>query len=160
MAKRALEESQPTIEETDDEDDEVTKDMMRRLESASNELLQRAPKRAREEVMTPNDDGWNFYRISQKYNNDYDTFSEALVVAKSEDDARKMHPLGVNNRESSEVERMEKWAMKREGLMPDWYSPDHEDWVRPAFVQVQLISSFDGEAELHNSVIISSFHAG
>ncbi len=38
------------------------------------------------------------YLISQNENNDYDTYDSAVVVASSEDEARKIHPDGENGR--------------------------------------------------------------
>lgn len=37
----------------------------------------------------------NIYRISQNVNVDYDTYDSAIVVAKDEDEARKIHPDGL-----------------------------------------------------------------
>jgi len=39
----------------------------------------------------------NLYLISQSVNNNYDTYDSAVVAAKSEDDARSMHPSGCTN---------------------------------------------------------------
>lgn len=36
----------------------------------------------------------NLYLISQKENNDWDTYDSAVVVAESEDQARHVHPRG------------------------------------------------------------------
>ena len=110
---------------------------------------------------------WKVFRIFQRDNDDYDTYDDAIVVAKSEGDARMIHPSGKPNEDtSSEVERMERWLRRVEinsrfsdplGPLPGWYSPEWEDWVRPAFVNVEFVSSFDGDPKFHNSVIVSSY---
>jgi hypothetical protein len=110
---------------------------------------------------------WKVFRISQRNNNGYDTYDSAIVVAESEGDARMIHPGGGPNADkTSEVHRMERWLSLAEGYyrklgpMPGWYSPENEDWVRPAFVEVEFISSYDGDSKYHNSTITSSFNAG
>ena len=110
---------------------------------------------------------WKLFRISQRNNGGYDTYDSAIVVAESEGDARMIHPRGgLNNDTITEMQRMERWVHHAEGHylklgpMPGWYSPENDDWVRPAFVKVEFISSYDGDPKYHNSVITSSFNAG
>jgi hypothetical protein len=110
---------------------------------------------------------WKVFRISQRNNNGYDTYDSAIVVAESEGDARMIHPGGWSNADTtSEVDRMEGWVghaeghYKKLGPMPGWYSPENTDWVRPAFVEVEFISSYDGDPKYHNYTLTSSFNAG
>ena len=78
------------------------------------------------------------YHISQSVNNDYDTFSDAIVCAASEEEARNIHPG---------------W-----GTDP-WREDTYGTWCKsPDQVKVEYI----GEAASHlvKGVICSSFHAG
>jgi hypothetical protein len=77
----------------------------------------------------------NLYLISQRVNNGYDTYSDAVVAAKSEEEAKLIHPSG------------------REG--EERY---HEDWAGPEHVQVQLLGR--AVAGTVQGVICASFHAG
>lgn len=75
------------------------------------------------------------YFISQEENVGYDTYSDAVVAALNEEDARKTHPNG-------EV----------------WES-DHWTWCKsPKQVKVRLIG--DAIEGTKAGVICSSFHAG
>lgn len=47
--------------------------------------------------------------ISQDANDDYDTFDSAVVVAETEDAARKIHPYGRENTEA-DGQRFSCWA--------------------------------------------------
>lgn len=78
------------------------------------------------------------YHISQSVNNDYDTFSDAVVCAASEEDARNTHPG---------------W-----GEDP-WKEDRYGTWCKsPDEVTVKYI----GEAAegIEKGIICSSFHAG
>jgi hypothetical protein len=78
------------------------------------------------------------YHISQNQNNDYDTFSDLVVAAESEEEARNIHPS--------------QWRENPWAYFDAWCkSPDQ--------VKVEYI----GEAANHikkGSIICSSFHAG
>lgn len=77
----------------------------------------------------------NIYKIYQTENSNYDTYDSAIVAAKTENDARTIHPDGANG-------------------------PLEEDsWVdNPRFVHVKYL----GKAEdgTKRGVILSSFNAG
>lgn len=77
------------------------------------------------------------YKISQNINKDYDTYSDAVVCAKNEEEARLIHPSGEN------------W----DGIENRW-----SDWTDAENVKVEYI----GEASevLLKGVICASFHAG
>jgi len=82
------------------------------------------------------------YKISQDVNNNYDTYSDAIVAAESHDEAQMIHPSG------------EKWDN-------EWWTKDEtfSCWAkRLDQVKVELI----GIAANHitKGVICASFHAG
>jgi len=146
----------------------------RRKEENEKELQDHKDEKAREAMLVkrnaalkkPEEPKWKVFSISQSSNNDHDTYGAAIVVAQSEGDARMIHPCdGPNEDTASEVHRMEKWVKKAEshyknlGPMPGWYSPGNA-WVRPAFVEVEFISSYDGDPMHHNSVLAAVFRSG
>jgi hypothetical protein len=76
----------------------------------------------------------NLYHISQRVNNDYDTWSDAIVAAWTVEEARVMHPDGSVNDE------------------------DHPSgWAKPSDVEVQFIGV--GEPNIEG-VVCASYHAG
>lgn len=79
----------------------------------------------------------NIYLISQDINSEYDTYSDAVVVAYSEDAARQTHPSGRG------------WPSRRSS---------HNEWCEPKDVKVELIGV--AAAGVDEGVICSSYHAG
>ena len=79
------------------------------------------------------------YLISQRDNNDYDTFSAVVVCAPDEETARQMHP--------SSGEKITDW----EAANDVWCSS-------PELVKVKRIGI--AEETLKTGAICSSFHAG
>ena len=80
------------------------------------------------------------YHLSQNVNNEYDTFSDMVVCAESEDEARLIHPSHW---------RADPWKEDR----------PYSTWCKtPDQVTVKYL----GEAaeSLEKGVICSSFHAG
>lgn len=77
----------------------------------------------------------NLYLISQDVNDGWDTYDSAVVAAKSEQEARSIHPSG---RESS----------------PTW----DQTWTSPTNVKVELIGKAVPGTKA--GVICSSFNAG
>ena len=92
----------------------------------------------------------NLYKLSQTVNNDYDTYDSCVVVAKTEQDAKLMHPA------DGSIFPAGRWS--NSGLIP--YYRTHVfyfDWALPENVNVTLIGTTNStEAE----VIIASFNAG
>lgn len=79
----------------------------------------------------------NLYHISQQANNDYDTYSDAVVAAPDEETARQMHPDGGDLRD--------------EGSFGTWVSTPNQ-------VTVKLVGiAVDGTPQ---GVVCASFHAG
>ena len=76
------------------------------------------------------------YHVSQSVNNDYDTYSDFVCAAESEDDAKTIHPGGITD------------------------SPyGGSVWVAsPCDVSVRLIGTAAHDVE--RGVICASFHAG
>lgn len=78
------------------------------------------------------------YLISQQENNEWDTYSAAVVCASSENEAQRIRPDG------------QEWSS---------LDPWHNSWATiPENVKVQLI----GEAapNIEPGVVLASFHAG
>ena len=80
----------------------------------------------------------NLYLIYQNINTGYDTFSDAIVAAWSEEEARHTHPCGSASA----------WADHGES----WF-----DWVDPKDVTVLLIGIAEPGLK---GVMCASFHAG
>jgi hypothetical protein len=82
------------------------------------------------------------YRISQELNNDYDTYSDAVVAAEDESSARNIHPR--NETDWKDADEYPKYS--------------YATWVSRELVKVEYL----GEAKegTVSGVICSSFHAG
>lgn len=85
----------------------------------------------------------NLYLISQDANNDYDTYSDAVVVAESEEAAKLIHPDGSKTLPTAEDD--------------EWR---YRDWVKiPDQVNAKLVGTA-AEGLQAGQVICASFHAG
>ena len=119
----------------------------------------------------------------------YDNYLDAMVVAANEGEARLLHPGGDNyqtffDSDDNEVPwwqwahhgktRQEEWEEAVESRCrwrdirgdfvkgtppPGWWLGGHDDWVHPAFVEVTLVSSYDGD-EPAGTILHSSFLDG
>jgi hypothetical protein len=84
------------------------------------------------------------YLLTQNDNTDYDTYDSCVVVAKSEDDARKIHPYGDVY---SDISKFNEWQY-------------YTTWTKnPEKVSVQYLGVADKSLK-ENEVICSSFNAG
>ena len=72
------------------------------------------------------------WRISQTVNDDYDTYSDAVVAADTRTEARHIHPSGTCR--------------------------DYDTWALPEQVKVELLGT--AKKGTKAGVICSSFHAG
>lgn len=82
----------------------------------------------------------NIYLISQNINTDYDSYDSAVVVAKSEEDARMIHPS--QNEWDGEVAMFESWAAAKD-------------------VKVEFLATLpEGSEYKEGDLICSSFNAG
>lgn len=79
------------------------------------------------------------YHISQSYNKGYDTYSDMVVCAESEDDAKSIHPN------------------EQYGYVGDLWKSD--SWCRYPD-EVTAIYLGEADALLKRGIICASFHAG
>jgi len=90
----------------------------------------------------------NLYLISQSKAHGYDTYDSAVVCAKSEEDARKIHPGGAD------------FPFNENGEDSDWSNYYASSWCRRSKdVDVELIGTATKD-QIENSVICASFNAG
>lgn len=87
----------------------------------------------------------NIYRISQNAVKNYDTFDAAIVVAKDEDEARRLHPAATN-KDAYEALNPVYW------ISTTWAT-------HPAQVRVEYIGRADASFT-EPRVILASFQAG
>lgn len=89
------------------------------------------------------------FRISQTSNREYDTYSSAIVVASSEEEARMTHPQGdlVWNHEIGS------WCYDDDTTVASW----SVSWVNPEQVEVELIGVAHQPGK---RILCASFHAG
>ena len=91
--------------------------------------------------------------ISQDVNTDYATYSDAVVCAESEEEARKIHPDGEYD--YKETANDNPYADKDEYIKAD---RDYGTWAKKEFVNVEYIG--EAKEDMEKGVVCSSFHAG
>lgn len=96
------------------------------------------------------------YLISQKVNNDYDTYDSAVVVAKDEEEAKKIHPDG-DTFDYKEHERSSQ--LEEDNTQYEKADQPYGTWARKKYVQVEYLGEAD-EKYKEPKVICSSFNAG
>ncbi len=84
------------------------------------------------------------WHISQEKNNGWDTYSDAVVAAETEDAARNIHPCVYYSKYMSSDSKYMGW--------------DFSTWVSPSDVVVKYIGEAVEGTEA--GVICASFHAG
>ena len=100
------------------------------------------------------------YLISQDVNNDYDTYDSAVVVAKSEQDAREIHPSEFVTHVSDG-----KWMGTYKGSGPKAggeYETENDvycSWVRRSEID-KIKVLYLGETKLERGAVCASFNAG
>ena len=108
------------------------------------------------------------FRVSQDKNNDYDTFVEFVAIARSEAEARRIHPRDGLRKDAftyngSQLDRHEEWQRQGKcGPAPDWYLGNHDEWCHGAYVKVERISDYvvpKGQ-EPKYGIVSSSYRAG
>lgn len=92
----------------------------------------------------------NLYLISQSVNNDYDTYSDAVVAAEDEEQARSVHP-----RHGLTLE-LEDWQ-KDTDIYDEGYWWNH-NWAPVEQVKVELLGKAKDGTKV--GVVCASFHAG
>ena len=103
-------------------------------------------------------DEWFLYRLTQDVNISPKTYSQAIVVASSEAEAKFIHPSGKRRgwwARTTYTENARHWNLYHpDEPMPGWYLLGMGDeWVHPCYVQVEMISSFDGPKGMRNTCI-------
>jgi len=93
------------------------------------------------------------FLISQNVNTDYDTYSDAVVCAKNEEEAKGIHPNGELN--YKEHQHPNPYAKEGEYEKCD---EDYGTWSRKVYVKVEYIGEAKEGSE--KGVICASFHAG
>ena len=88
--------------------------------------------------------------ISQTVNNDYDTYSDAVVAADTCTEARRIHPGGIERFYRDGAWRI----MRKDGS----YFSLGDTWALPEQVKVELLGT--AKKGTKAGVICSSFHAG
>ena len=86
----------------------------------------------------------NLYLLTQDVNSDYDTYDSAVVAAKTEEEARMIHPAEFENPDRG-----------------NWLGIEEENWSSwcdAENVTVLLIGTAD--KSIKKGVVISSFNAG
>jgi hypothetical protein len=97
------------------------------------------------------------YKIKQNINNGWDTYSDAVVIAENEEEAKKMHP-------DNYVWTEKGWVYindKKEEIMMNEKGYCYQDWIDVSQidkVEVEYIGEAKEESE--KGVVCASFHAG
>lgn len=90
------------------------------------------------------------YLICQDVNNNYDTYDSAIVAAKTEEEAKYIHP---------DLLYSDKWWEKYEDRNGKPLKGDYRrSWTHPYHVSVKLIGS--AKPKTKKGVILASFNAG
>lgn len=87
------------------------------------------------------------YLISQSVNDDYDTYDSAIVIAESEEEAKKIHPDG--NYDYKENNTLLRFNESDE---------DYGSWAKKEYIEVKLIGVANKDAI--KGVVCSSYNAG
>ncbi len=101
----------------------------------------------------------NLYLISQNVNNDYDTYSDAVVAAWSEYEAKCIHPRGDYLWDAE----TEQWYCARYNpdgvLYKDFDTSFYNSWAKHIKdVKVKLIGA--AALDVVKGVVLASYHAG
>lgn len=91
---------------------------------------------------------WHIQRVG-KYS--YDDYDSAVVVAETEDAARRIHPNG------DLTFRDGKWWMRGKATPEDWA---YDSWVTPAPDSIRVVLVGEAASGLTAGVICASFNAG
>ena len=100
------------------------------------------------------------FKISQNVNTEYDTFSDAIVIAESEEDAKRIHPYLKSFKDIFYDEEKKQFWSKYSGkeetyLFENTYGTWTNDLTK---IKVELIGIADNK--LKKGVVCASFHAG
>lgn len=101
------------------------------------------------------------YRISQNVNREYDTYSDAVVAADNEEEAKRIHPGTVHQREAFYDEEKKKFMNRYSSTdkvcqyEPDYYGSWTNDIEK---IKAEEIGTANENQK--KGVICASFHAG
>ena len=93
------------------------------------------------------------YLISQDVNNDYDTYSDAVVCAETEDDARHIHPSNYYRFHDGKL-----WFQFDDRTESEEDS-GYDGWTTPDKVKATFIGTAENNVEV-GKVVCANFHAG
>ena len=119
------------------------------------------------------------WEISQLQNNEYDTYSSAIVVSETEEDARYIHPSNMYDEKGTyKITDLQKrkWMTDidyknwiKEIKLPWWekiynndtYENNYDDsWCHPYYVKAKLIGKCTTPEFNKKCIILASYHAG
>lgn len=103
----------------------------------------------------------NLYLISQSVNDDYDTYSDAVVAASDEETARRTHPSDYAKRYDEEKQAWMGVYSDGPSLGQEYIfasNDNNHSWTSIDNVQVKLIGIAVENTE--QGIICASFHAG
>jgi len=93
------------------------------------------------------------YLISQTVNHDYDSYSDAVVIAENEEVAKRIHPRGHINYSWSDKDN--EWQYK--------YNRDlsaEDEWTTPKDITCILVAEVVSPTYTAGQVVCASYHAG
>ena len=102
------------------------------------------------------------FHLSQNQNTDYDTYSDMVVIAKDEEDAKRLHPYQEEEGSKNifyDEDKKEWWNFYNNSNKKYQFEDSYGAWVNDlSVIKVEYI----GEAKegSKRSVICASFHAG
>lgn len=94
------------------------------------------------------------FKISQDVNNEYDTYSEAIVCAENEEEAIKIHPNG----EYDYPEGKKNPYLDEDDERFEKADEDYGSWSKKKHVKTEYIG--EAKEDLKKGVVCASFHAG
>lgn len=100
------------------------------------------------------------YRISQDDNNGYDTYDSAIVIAKNEEEAKRIHPDDIWEKGGYyDEDKKEFWSVNRRNEKYKFEEKHYGTWTNDLTkIKVEYIG--EAKEELNERIILSSFNAG
>jgi len=104
------------------------------------------------------------FKISQNVNNEYDTFSDAVVIAETKEDAKRIHPSNTGCLKGIfyDEEKKEFWNTYSKSSETYKFEDDYGSWTNDLdkieVIELGLLYTTTNFKE--GDVICASFHAG
>lgn len=92
------------------------------------------------------------YKISQNVNVEYDTYSDAVVVAENEEAAKRIHPSSPNYWKWNDTDNC--WQMHGRS---SWIETE---WATPKDITCTLVAETVSPIYTAGQVVCASYHAG